>query len=191
MGIDLNALHDKAFDRGLITFDTDLRLVCSKALQDHFADATVNQSFQAYEPAYAKAAADNVQTTDLSRRSGGPQARIPRVPPRTCLREELVLMPPPSWIESLPRSGHGQSLNASRWLHIIRSVSALKPLHLSTNPAKTFWELSGPCSTSANTFWELSKSGSRRALTFWELREPCSSRGKTGSRSPDPGSTSG
>lgn len=71
MGI---ALQDKAFDRGLITFDTDLQLVCSKALQDHFDDATVSQSFQAFEPAYAKAAADNVQTTDLSRRSGGPQA---------------------------------------------------------------------------------------------------------------------
>lgn len=28
-GIALNALHDKAFDRGLITFDTELRLVCS------------------------------------------------------------------------------------------------------------------------------------------------------------------
>lgn len=48
-GIALNALHDKAFDRGLITFDSDLRLVCSKALTDHFANATVNQSFKAYE----------------------------------------------------------------------------------------------------------------------------------------------
>ena len=48
-GIALNALHDKAFDRGLITFDTELRLVCSKALKDHFADATVSQSFKAYE----------------------------------------------------------------------------------------------------------------------------------------------
>lgn len=48
-GIALNALHDKAFDRGLITFDTDLRLVCSKALKEHFSDATVSQSFQAYE----------------------------------------------------------------------------------------------------------------------------------------------
>lgn len=38
-----------AIDRGLITFDTDLRLVCSKALKDHFADATVAQHFQAYE----------------------------------------------------------------------------------------------------------------------------------------------
>jgi putative restriction endonuclease len=48
-GIALNALHDKAFDRGLITFDTQLRLVCSKTLKDHFAVATVSQHFQAYE----------------------------------------------------------------------------------------------------------------------------------------------
>ncbi|MBK6342907.1 MAG: HNH endonuclease [Flavobacteriales bacterium] len=48
-GIALNALHDKAFDRGLITFDTELRLVCSKALRDHFADATVSQHFKTYE----------------------------------------------------------------------------------------------------------------------------------------------
>lgn len=48
-GIALNALHDKAFDRGLITFDTDLRLVCAPSLRDHFADATVAQSFQAFE----------------------------------------------------------------------------------------------------------------------------------------------
>lgn len=48
-GIALNALHDKAFDRGLITFDTELRLVCAPSLCDHFADATVSQQFQAYE----------------------------------------------------------------------------------------------------------------------------------------------
>lgn len=48
-GIALNALHDRAFDRGLITFDADLRLVCSKVLKDHFAHATVAQHFQAYE----------------------------------------------------------------------------------------------------------------------------------------------
>lgn len=48
-GIALNALHDKAFDRGLITFDTALRLVCSKALKDHFANATVARHFQTYE----------------------------------------------------------------------------------------------------------------------------------------------
>lgn len=48
-GIALNALHDKAFDRGLITFDTELRLVCASSLRDHFADATVAQHFQAFE----------------------------------------------------------------------------------------------------------------------------------------------
>ena len=48
-GIALNGLHDKAFDRGLITFDSDHRLVCAPSLRDHFADATVSQHFQAYE----------------------------------------------------------------------------------------------------------------------------------------------
>jgi putative restriction endonuclease len=48
-GIALNALHDKAFDRGLITFDTELRLVCAPSLRDHFADATAAQQFKAYE----------------------------------------------------------------------------------------------------------------------------------------------
>lgn len=48
-GIALNALHDKAFDRGLITFDTDLRLVLAPSLRDHFANATVAQNFKAYE----------------------------------------------------------------------------------------------------------------------------------------------
>jgi putative restriction endonuclease len=45
------ALHDKAFDRGLITFDTELRLVCSPSLRDHFAEATVAQSFKIRRPA--------------------------------------------------------------------------------------------------------------------------------------------
>jgi len=45
----LNALHDKAFDRGLITFDTELRLVCAPSLRDHFAEMTVSQNFKAYE----------------------------------------------------------------------------------------------------------------------------------------------
>lgn len=47
--IALNALHDKAFHRGLITFDTELRLVCAPSLRDHFAEATVSQHFKAYE----------------------------------------------------------------------------------------------------------------------------------------------
>ena len=48
-GIALNALHDKAFDRGLITFDTELRLVCALSLRDHFANLTVSQHFKTYE----------------------------------------------------------------------------------------------------------------------------------------------
>ena len=48
-GIALNALHDKAFDRGLITFDTDLRMVCAPSLRDHYASAVVAQNFKAYE----------------------------------------------------------------------------------------------------------------------------------------------
>jgi len=47
--IALYALHYKAYDRGLITFDTGLRLVCSKAPQDHSAHATVAQQFKTYE----------------------------------------------------------------------------------------------------------------------------------------------
>lgn len=47
-GIALNALHDRAFDRGLITFDTELRLVCAPSLRDHFAHATVAQHFKAH-----------------------------------------------------------------------------------------------------------------------------------------------
>lgn len=48
-GIALNALHDKAFDRGLITFDTELRLVCGPSLREHFAEEAVNRNFKAYE----------------------------------------------------------------------------------------------------------------------------------------------
>ncbi len=33
----------------LITFDTELRLVCAPSLRDHFAEATVSQSFKTYE----------------------------------------------------------------------------------------------------------------------------------------------
>lgn len=45
----LTALHDRAFDRGLITFDAELRLVCAKALKGHFAEATMAQCFKAFE----------------------------------------------------------------------------------------------------------------------------------------------
>jgi putative restriction endonuclease len=48
-GIALNALHDKAFDRGLITFDTQLRLVCAPSLRDNYTSASVAANFKAYE----------------------------------------------------------------------------------------------------------------------------------------------
>ncbi len=48
-GIALNALHDRAFDRGLITFDTEFRLICAASLRDHFAEATISQNFKTYE----------------------------------------------------------------------------------------------------------------------------------------------
>ena len=48
-GIALNALHDRAFDCGLITFDTELRLVCAPSLRDHVAHAAMAQHFKAYE----------------------------------------------------------------------------------------------------------------------------------------------
>ena len=46
-GIALNALHDRAFDRGLITFTDDLRLQISPALEKDSEFA--NLAFQAYE----------------------------------------------------------------------------------------------------------------------------------------------
>jgi putative restriction endonuclease len=48
-GIALNTLHDKAFDRGLITFDRELRLVCAPSLQDHYASESVATNFKNYE----------------------------------------------------------------------------------------------------------------------------------------------
>jgi putative restriction endonuclease len=48
-GIALNALHDRAFDLGLITFDPNLRLVCTPSLRYHYTQAAVAQNFKAYE----------------------------------------------------------------------------------------------------------------------------------------------
>lgn len=42
-GLCLNALHDRAFDRGLITFDEDLRLVVSPSLAD-LVDSVASES---------------------------------------------------------------------------------------------------------------------------------------------------
>lgn len=48
-GIALNALHDRAFDLGLITFDEDLRMVCRTELRDHYDNDTVAYHFRSYE----------------------------------------------------------------------------------------------------------------------------------------------
>lgn len=48
-GIALNALHDRAFDRGIITFDTELRLVCAPSIREHYATATIAANFKAFE----------------------------------------------------------------------------------------------------------------------------------------------
>lgn len=48
-GICLSRLHDAAFDRWLISFDDDLRLLISPALKQHLAHEIVMQNFGAYE----------------------------------------------------------------------------------------------------------------------------------------------
>lgn len=63
-GIALNALHDKAFDRGLITFDTEMRLVCAPSLRDHYASAAIAQNFKTYEG----------QPLSLPKEAAGPKA---------------------------------------------------------------------------------------------------------------------
>jgi putative restriction endonuclease len=44
-GLCLSRLHDAAFDRGLITFDEELRLVLSRRLRDHLTSATLSANF--------------------------------------------------------------------------------------------------------------------------------------------------
>ncbi|QDV53206.1 HNH endonuclease [Gimesia fumaroli] len=48
-GLCLNALHDKAFDRGLITLDEDYRLVYSRQLRESFTVEAMNRIFKPYE----------------------------------------------------------------------------------------------------------------------------------------------
>lgn len=48
-GIALNRLHDAAFDRKLITFDEDLRLVVGRALRDQVARDAFSSAFLSYE----------------------------------------------------------------------------------------------------------------------------------------------
>lgn len=42
-GIALNALYDKAFDRGLMTFDEDFRVCLSAEMKSHFSDSDISQ----------------------------------------------------------------------------------------------------------------------------------------------------
>jgi len=48
-GFCLSRLHDAAFDRGLITFDEDFRLVLSAVLNDATSNQTMAASFKAFE----------------------------------------------------------------------------------------------------------------------------------------------
>jgi len=48
-GLSLSRLHDAAFDRGLVTFDEDYRLVVSKRIRSHFTNEAVRDNFARYE----------------------------------------------------------------------------------------------------------------------------------------------
>ena len=48
-GISLSRLHDGAFDRGLISFDEDYRLVLSKRLRDYLPQSALEANFSSYE----------------------------------------------------------------------------------------------------------------------------------------------
>lgn len=48
-GIALSRLHDAAFDVGLITFDSEMRLQLSRRLKAHLPQKTVEECFVAYE----------------------------------------------------------------------------------------------------------------------------------------------
>jgi putative restriction endonuclease len=48
-GVCLSRLHDGAFDAGLITFDSDLRLVLGKELRDAMANETLQRCFVDFE----------------------------------------------------------------------------------------------------------------------------------------------
>lgn len=48
-GICLNSIHDRAFDRGLITIDKDYKIVVSGKLKDHFSNKFIDDVFKKYE----------------------------------------------------------------------------------------------------------------------------------------------
>ena len=47
-GLCLNALHDKAFDKGLITIDPSYHIVFSKHLADVYMDEQTKEWFESY-----------------------------------------------------------------------------------------------------------------------------------------------
>ena len=48
-GLCLNALHDRAFDRGLITVTTDYRVIVSKQIKDFYNMEVVQEFFGKYD----------------------------------------------------------------------------------------------------------------------------------------------
>jgi putative restriction endonuclease len=48
-GLCLSTLHDAAFDRGLISFDDDLRMMISPRLKSQLSQDSVKVNFGAYE----------------------------------------------------------------------------------------------------------------------------------------------
>ena len=59
-GLCLSRLHDAAFDSGLITFDSELRLVMSPRLRAEVKQRTITESFAAYEGKPLQLSADAV-----------------------------------------------------------------------------------------------------------------------------------
>lgn len=48
-GLCLNALHHKAFDNGIITIDTDYRILVSKQAKEHYTTEIFSEFFAKYE----------------------------------------------------------------------------------------------------------------------------------------------
>lgn len=48
-GLCLNSLHDKAFDSGLITIDSDRKIVISKEIKEHYSIKAVKTYFEIYD----------------------------------------------------------------------------------------------------------------------------------------------
>ena len=48
-GICLNSIHDKAFDRGLITIDKNYKIIISNRLKEFYSNAFIENTFKKYE----------------------------------------------------------------------------------------------------------------------------------------------